>query len=106
VKPRRPDRENRPPGDYSQRNEPAGRGFARQVVYGRNPVHEALRGRRRVYKIWATQAAAKEDWRPAKVTIASEREIAERAGSDAHQGVAALVDGYPYADADALLSEP
>ena len=36
-----------------------------------------------------------EDWRPAKVTIASEREIEERAGSDAHQGVCALVDPYP-----------
>src|SRR3954471_21410239 len=79
--------------------------MARQVIYGRNPVHEALRGRRRVHRVWATQAAAKEDWRPAKVTIASEHEIAERAGSEAHQGVAALVDAYPYADADALLAE-
>ena len=104
MKPRRPDRENRLPGDYSQRNEPSGRGLA--IVYGRNPVHEALRGRRRVHRVWATQAAAKEDWRPAKVTIASDREIAERCGSDAHQGVCALVDPYPYADADAMLSEP
>ena len=28
------------------------------VVYGRNPVREALRGRRRVHRIWATEAVA------------------------------------------------
>jgi 23S rRNA (guanosine2251-2'-O)-methyltransferase len=78
----------------------------RQVIYGRNPVHEALRGRRRVHRVWATQAAAKEDWGSAKVTIVSDKEIAERTGSDAHQGVAALVDPYPYADAAELLAEP
>jgi 23S rRNA (guanosine2251-2'-O)-methyltransferase len=76
-----------------------------RVIYGRNPVHEALRGRRRVQRIWATRAAASEDWRGARVTIATAEEIEERCGSDAHQGVCALVDPYPYADADALLVE-
>jgi 23S rRNA (guanosine2251-2'-O)-methyltransferase len=75
-----------------------------RVIYGRNPVHEALRGRRRVQRIWATQAAAQEDWGGAKVTIASAEEIEERCGSDAHQGVCALVDPYPYADAADLLA--
>ena len=70
------------------------------VIYGRNPVREAIRGRRRVHRIWATEA---EDW-PGKVSIVSPDEITERAGSDAHQGVAALVDPYPYADAAALLA--
>jgi 23S rRNA (guanosine2251-2'-O)-methyltransferase len=40
------------------------------------------------------------------VTVVSAEEVEERAGSDAHQGVAALVDPYPYADADELLATP
>ncbi len=33
------------------------------VLYGRNPVHEALRaGRRRVHRVWATEGAAREEW--------------------------------------------
>jgi 23S rRNA (guanosine2251-2'-O)-methyltransferase len=76
------------------------------VVYGRNPVREALRGRRRVHRVWATPAAAKEGWAPAPVTVAPAEEIARRSGSDAHQGVCALADPYPYADATELLAEP
>jgi 23S rRNA (guanosine2251-2'-O)-methyltransferase len=71
------------------------------VIYGRNPVREALRGKRKVHRIWATHP---EDWAPHKVTVATAEEIEERAESDAHQGVAALVDPYPYADADELLA--
>jgi 23S rRNA (guanosine2251-2'-O)-methyltransferase len=69
------------------------------VIYGRNPVQEALRGRRRVHRIWATHPA---DWEGART--ASAEQIEERCGSDAHQGVCALVDPYPYADADELLA--
>jgi 23S rRNA (guanosine2251-2'-O)-methyltransferase len=76
------------------------------VVYGRNPVREALRGRRRVHRVWATPAAAKEGWAPAPVTVEPVEEIARRSGSDAHQGVCALVDPYPYADAAELLAAP
>src|SRR5205085_4419091 len=79
---------------------------ARMVVYGRNPVREALRGRRRVHRVWATPAAAREGWAPAAVTVAPAEEIARRSGSDAHQGVCALVDPYPYADAAELLAAP
>ena len=32
------------------------------IVYGRNPVREALRGRRRVERVWATPGAAREEW--------------------------------------------
>ncbi len=71
------------------------------IIYGRNPVREALRGKRRVQRIWAVEA---EDW-PGKVSIVSPDEITERAGTDAHQGVAALVDPYPYADAAELLAQ-
>lgn len=74
------------------------------IVYGRNPVREALRGRRRVHRIWATQAAAQEDWGSARISVVSAEEIEERCGSDAHQGVCALVDPYPYADAADLLA--
>jgi 23S rRNA (guanosine2251-2'-O)-methyltransferase len=53
-----------------------------------------------VHRIWATEQG---NW-PEKVTVVSADEIAERAETDAHQGVAALVDPYPYADADELLA--
>jgi 23S rRNA (guanosine2251-2'-O)-methyltransferase len=76
------------------------------VVYGRNAVREALRGRRKVHRVWATKQAATEGWDPAPVTVVGTEEIEERAGSEAHQGVAALVDPYPYADADELLAAP
>jgi 23S rRNA (guanosine2251-2'-O)-methyltransferase len=69
------------------------------VVYGRNPVREALRGRRRVHEVRATHP---EEWPQAHRATAEE--IAERCGSDAHQGVCADVDPYPYADADDLLA--
>ena len=81
-------------------------GPAPMVLYGRNPVREALRGRRRVRRVWATEAAAREDWGRAQVTVVPAPEIAERSGTDAHQGVCALADPYPYADAAALLREP
>ncbi len=78
----------------------------RMVVYGRNAVREALRGRRKVHRVWATESAAADGWAPAKVTIVSAEEIEERAESDGHQGVCALVDPYPYADAAELLRLP
>jgi 23S rRNA (guanosine2251-2'-O)-methyltransferase len=76
------------------------------IVYGRNAVREALRGPRRVHHVWATQAAAREDWSPAKVTVVAAEEIEQRAGSDGHQGVCAKVDPYTYADAAELLAAP
>jgi 23S rRNA (guanosine2251-2'-O)-methyltransferase len=76
------------------------------LIYGRNAVREALRGRRRVRRVWAIPAVAGEGWSPAPVFEATPDEIEERCGSDAHQGVCALVDPYPYADATALLALP
>jgi len=73
------------------------------VVYGRNAVREALRGRRRVHRVWATQRVAREDWPGAPLTVAGAEEIERRCGSDGHQGVCAEVDPYPYADAAELL---
>jgi 23S rRNA (guanosine2251-2'-O)-methyltransferase len=74
------------------------------VVYGRNAVREALRGRRAVHRIWATAGAASADW-PRAIMVDGD-EIATRSGSDAHQGVCAEVDPYPYADAADLLARP
>ena len=71
------------------------------VVYGRNPVREALRGRRRVHRIWATAPA---EW-PGAIEASGE-EIASRCGSEAHQGVCAEVDPYPYAGEAELLAVP
>ncbi len=75
-------------------------------LYGRNAVREALRGRRRVKRIWATAAAAREGFSGAPVTIVEADEITARCGSDAHQGVCAEAGPYPYADAAELLAAP
>jgi 23S rRNA (guanosine2251-2'-O)-methyltransferase len=72
-------------------------------LYGRNAVREAMRGRRRVRRIWATKAAAPDFPR---AELATAEEIEARCGSDAHQGVCAQADAYPYADAAELLSAP
>ncbi len=78
------------------------------IVYGRNPVHEALRGRRAhaVSEIWATNAAAQEPWLArAGPKIVSAEEIERRSGASAHQGVCAEAGGYPYVSSQELLSE-
>jgi 23S rRNA (guanosine2251-2'-O)-methyltransferase len=72
------------------------------IIYGRNPVKEALRGRRRVHRVWATKGAARE-LEGARVETASPEEIERRCGSPAHQGVCAEVDPYPYVRASELL---
>lgn len=79
------------------------------ILYGRNPVREALRGPRTVQRIWATAAAARDPWlagagRP--VDRAESDELASLAGSDEHQGVCAEVSDYVYADAASLLADP
>jgi 23S rRNA (guanosine2251-2'-O)-methyltransferase len=72
------------------------------IVYGRNPVREALRGRRRVHRVYAT--GAHEVWPgDVDVVIAEPFEIEERCGSPDHQGVCAEVQAYPYVEADSLL---
>jgi 23S rRNA (guanosine2251-2'-O)-methyltransferase len=76
------------------------------LVYGRRPVREALRGRREVLEVWATErAVAAEPWlAERKPRLASERELAERAGTRDHQGVVASVEPYRYADAYELAA--
>jgi 23S rRNA (guanosine2251-2'-O)-methyltransferase len=81
----------------------------RDQVYGRRPVREALRGRREVLELWATERAQKaEAWlrsveRP-RVQIKLERELSEAARTRDHQGVLAWCEPYRYADAWELAS--
>ncbi len=77
------------------------------ILYGRNPVMEALRGRRAraVGDVWATHGAAREPWlEQVAVRTATAEEIERRCGSSAHQGLCAHAGDYPYADVDALLA--
>jgi 23S rRNA (guanosine2251-2'-O)-methyltransferase len=78
--------------------------MTREQVYGRRAVREALRGRREVLELWATDRAVKaEDWlrEPEKprVQLKAERELSEAAGTRDHQGVVAWCEPYRYADA-------
>ena len=63
------------------------------VVYGRRPVAEAERGRRRVLRVVTSEDASAD-------------ELTKLAGSPDHQGIVAEVEPYPYADAGELLSAP
>lgn len=75
------------------------------IVYGRNPVREAIRGPRTVHRVWATKNAAREEWLSGSdVAVVSAEEIERRCGSDGHQGVCAEVSAFRYADAKLLLS--
>jgi 23S rRNA (guanosine2251-2'-O)-methyltransferase len=77
------------------------------IVYGRNPVREALRGRRDVREVWATSRTARLDWlHGVDLEVVDDDALSARAGTPEHQGVAARADPYPYADADALLRAP
>ncbi len=62
-------------------------------IYGRRPVEEAERGRRRaVHRVW-------------RLPQTSSEELERLSGSPDHQGVVAEVDNYPYGDARGMLRE-
>lgn len=76
------------------------------TIYGRNPVREALRGKRAssIGRVIATDRAAAEPWLAGvAVSIASAEEITARCGSESHQGICAKAGPYPYAEAGSLL---
>jgi 23S rRNA (guanosine2251-2'-O)-methyltransferase len=61
------------------------------MIYGRRPVEEAERGRRRaVHRVWRAPETSSE-------------ELERLCGSPDHQGVVAEVDNYPYGDARGML---
>lgn len=64
---------------------------ASQTIYGKQPVAEAERGRRRVHRVWRSPETSGE-------------ELERLCGSPDHQGVVAEVDPYPYAGPRELLS--
>jgi 23S rRNA (guanosine2251-2'-O)-methyltransferase len=61
-----------------------------QLIYGRRPVEEAERGRRRVRRVWRAPETPGE-------------ELERMCGSRDHQGVVAEVAAYPYRDPAGLL---
>lgn len=65
--------------------------MSREIIYGRNPVAEARRGRRRVL-------------REMTVDEVGAAELERISGSADHQGIIAEVEPYPYAEADSLLA--
>ncbi|MGP8241379.1 MAG: TrmH family RNA methyltransferase [Solirubrobacteraceae bacterium] len=79
------------------------------ILYGRNAVREALRGRRAksVGEVWATHGAAREPWLAGvNVRTCSAADVERRCGSAARQGVCAHAGGYPYVSAEQLLAGP
>ncbi len=64
--------------------------MANQFIYGRQPVAEAERGRRRVHRVW-------------RAPEADALELERLCGSPDHQGIVAEVDPYPYGDPRGLL---
>lgn len=76
------------------------------IVYGRNPVREAIRGPRDVHRVWATHKLAQEPWvrvSGVPVAVAEGDEIARRAGTGDHQGICAEVSPFTYAHPARLL---
>jgi 23S rRNA (guanosine2251-2'-O)-methyltransferase len=77
------------------------------IVYGRNAVKEALRGRRAstVVEILVSETLSREPWLGARTIRVSSPEAIERAcGSREHQGICAELAGYPYVSAGELLN--
>jgi 23S rRNA (guanosine2251-2'-O)-methyltransferase len=77
------------------------------ILYGRNPVREALRGRRahQLIDVWASAGAAREPWLAGvHVRVCSAEELERRCQSTAHQGICAEAGSYPYVSAPELLA--
>jgi 23S rRNA (guanosine2251-2'-O)-methyltransferase len=64
--------------------------MASQVIYGKQPVAEAERGRRKILRMWRAPETSGE-------------ELERLCGSPDHQGAVAEVEPYPYAGATELL---
>ncbi len=83
--------------------------MTREQVYGRRPVREALRGRREVLELWATERAVRsEPWlretEAPRLQVKLERDLTDSAGTRDHQGVLAWCEPYRYADAHELAA--
>jgi 23S rRNA (guanosine2251-2'-O)-methyltransferase len=89
----------------------------RELIYGRQPVHEAMRaGRRQVYKLLLAREvkpggivsqilALAASQKPAIPVQQVDRPALDKLGGEVnHQGLAAEVSGYPYVDLPAILA--
>jgi 23S rRNA (guanosine2251-2'-O)-methyltransferase len=80
------------------------------ILYGSNAVLEALRGRRRVRRVWAAQdslaTAARNLGAPEPLKVAAPAELERLCGSPQHQGLVCEAEPYPYADPAKLLASP
>ena len=85
-----------------------------EIIYGLNPVMEALRGTRQIFELFL--AGSSSDKRMEKLLkLAAERKVPVRqrekadlnrlCGTDHHQGVALTAEPFPYADLDDILEE-
>ena len=84
----------------------------RETIYGRNPVYETLRARRRdVFRLQVVEGAQKRGRLLEILELAAGRRIPvehvprlrlDKLG-DSHQGVALEVSGYPYVGLDDIL---
>ena len=77
-----------------------------EIIYGRKPVIEVAR-KRPVHRIWLTESAASKMRKDLQIgkgltSIVSKGEIARITGRSDHQGAAAEVERYRYADFGAL----
>ena len=82
--------------------------MTRDLVYGRQPVRELLRGPRELLEVWATErAAAQIPWLDSgpRPQIKHERLLSDAAGTRDHQGIVAWCEPFRYADAHALAAE-
>jgi 23S rRNA (guanosine2251-2'-O)-methyltransferase len=82
-----------------------GRADGATVVYGRNPVREAIRGGRRVLRLWAMNDSRGDlPGAPGVPVATADRDELERlCGSPDHQGLVAEVEPYRYAEVLSLL---
>jgi 23S rRNA (guanosine2251-2'-O)-methyltransferase len=77
------------------------------IVYGRHPVREILRGRRRhaVTEVLATESAAREPWLSGvPVRISSPQVLDRTCGTAEHQGICVEAGPYLYAGSEELLA--
>jgi 23S rRNA (guanosine2251-2'-O)-methyltransferase len=83
-----------------------------EIIYGLNPVMEALRGSRQIYELFVSGTSS--DKRMEKLLkLAAERKVPVRqrdkgdltrlCGTEHHQGIALMVEPFPYADLDDVL---
>jgi 23S rRNA (guanosine2251-2'-O)-methyltransferase len=83
--------------------------LTRELVYGRRPVRELVRGPREVLEVWASERALRaEPWlreaEALRLHVKPERALTAAAGTQEHQGVVAWTEPYRYAEAHELAA--